>query len=74
MVSRSFEQPLPLARRIQIRMHYWICAWCRRYEQQLKLLHDALHKHPLPDDSAPGPKLSDNARERMKQALRESGE
>lgn len=62
---------MPLGKRLKVRMHYWICVWCKRYEQQLKFLREAMHKHPAPDEPSPGAALSSDARQRIKAAPRE---
>src|SRR5713226_3581574 len=41
LASRSFEQPLALRTRLKMRLHYVICAWCKRYFMQLRFLHEA---------------------------------
>lgn len=41
LASRSFEQPLPMATRLKMAMHYLICVWCGRYVKHLRFLHAA---------------------------------
>jgi hypothetical protein len=41
-ISKSLDHPLPLWRRIQLRLHYRVCVWCLRYDQQLRLLNQAM--------------------------------
>jgi len=62
---------LPLRRRFGLRFHLLLCKWCRRYGKQITFLRNAAHEHP--DEMAePVPqKLSDEARERIKQRLGE---
>ncbi len=35
ILSDSMDRPLPLSMRIKKRLHYLICCWCQRYEEQL---------------------------------------
>lgn len=42
MISRSMDTRLPLGKRIGIRFHLMMCRLCRRYQQQLALISDAL--------------------------------
>jgi predicted anti-sigma-YlaC factor YlaD len=72
MVSESMDRDLPLVHRVKMRMHLAMCKYCSRFEKQLALLRKAgqsLATHRTgPDDS---PVLPQDARDRIKQALRE---
>jgi hypothetical protein len=72
LASLSFEQPPSLALRLKMRLHHLICVWCQRYKRQLKFLHRAApHTHDDLDMlSARG--LSQEARQRLVQRLREA--
>ena len=65
--SEAIERKLPLRQRFGLRVHLMLCKWCRRYGKQITFLRDAAHEHP--DELAePVPqKLSNEARERIKQ-------
>jgi len=39
LASQRLEQPLPLALRLKMRLHFLICVWCKRYFKQLEFLH-----------------------------------
>jgi hypothetical protein len=39
LASLSLEKPLPLVMRIKIKIHFWICVWCKRYAQQIEFLN-----------------------------------
>jgi hypothetical protein len=41
LTSQSFEQSPPLGMRLKMRLHYLICAWCRRYGRHLQFLRIA---------------------------------
>lgn len=68
--SDTLEQALPLARRVGLRIHLLLCRWCRRYGEQLRFLRHAVREHPEQVNAASPHSLSPEARERLKQALR----
>ena len=57
--SQAMDRPLPWFVRLKLRLHYWICAACARYRDQLSLIRRTLRgseKSSLPaDPSAPSP-------------------
>ena len=68
--SEAMDHRLPLSQQIGLRIHLFLCKWCRRYGKQIRFLRDAGHDHP-DELIEPAPqKLRDAARERMKQRLR----
>ncbi len=74
MQSDALDQPLSFSQRAGLRVHLWLCKWCRRYGRQIEFLrtaaradgHDHIHAH------APEKTLPSEARERIKQALKSS--
>ena len=66
--SQVLDTRLPLRTRFRMRVHYLICAWCRRYRAQLALLRRAVSRlgGDAPDS---GPVLPPDARERIKKHL-----
>ncbi len=73
MVSRSMDEPMPFFRRIQMWMHLVMCRYCLRFRRQLRLIHDAFKRAPVPPAFGPGEDaLSEDARRRIKLALREA--
>ncbi len=71
ILSQSMDQPLPLSMRIKKRIHFLICCWCQRYEEQLRYIRDIARQFPEHANEVPGPPLSEEAKERMKQKLAE---
>ena len=69
LISQSQDAALPAGTRMKMRMHYWICAWCLRYRDQIRFVRKALHVCPEPLPSSPEGKLPADARLRLKQAL-----
>jgi len=68
--SEALDHPLPLARRLGLRLHLLICKWCRRYGGQIRYLREAAHNHQDQLTESAPEKLSGEARERIKQQLR----
>src|SRR5262249_37649958 len=71
-MSESLEQKLSLRRRILLNLHYMICVWCQRYNQQIHSLKAIARSYAdeeakLPE--SPATSLTPEARERLKQAL-----
>jgi len=74
LVSESMERELPLRQRLQVWMHLAMCRMCAGFARQLRLLRRAARENPerlAADPAEPEPALSQEARERMKTALRE---
>jgi len=71
ILSQSMDQPLPLSMRIKKRIHYLICCWCQRYEEQLRYIRDTARQFPEHANEVSGPLLNEEAKERMKQKLAE---
>src|ERR1700750_1783732 len=72
ILSQSMDEPLPISMRIKKRIHYLICCWCQRYEEQLHYLRKttlAFPEHAYQFTDVP---VSDEMKERWKQILRPS--
>jgi hypothetical protein len=72
LTSRSLEQPLTLRMRLKMRLHFVICAWCRRYFEQIHFLHQSAPKLNLPSEESPGRGLPLEAKERIKTEIRKN--
>ena len=71
LASKSFEAPISLTTRMAMRLHFLICVWCKRYAQQLQIIHKCsphLGNHLDATSTRP---LSTESKERMKRSLRE---
>src|SRR5437660_8624886 len=73
ILSQSMDQPMPLTMRIRKRIHYLICCWCQRYEEQLRYIRDAASKFPEHADEISGHSLPPEPKERIK-AKNEGGQ
>jgi hypothetical protein len=74
LVSQSMERDLPWRRRMQVWIHLAMCRLCAGFARQLRLLRRAAHEHPerlVADPSEPAAVLSQDARQRIKAALRD---
>jgi len=69
--SEALDHPLPPAKRLGLWLHLLLCKWCRRYGNQIRILHHAAHEHHEELTEAAPDKLSRDARERIKRRLRE---
>ena len=47
LVSQSLEHPLNRRERIALRMHLWLCRYCRRFSQQIQTLRVMLRRNIL---------------------------
>ena len=65
-LSESIDRKLSLKGRIIVRLHLFTCEACVRYLDQIRLLHDLIHKYQ-PEQVISS--LNDTAKERMKAAL-----
>ena len=73
LISESMDTSLPLGERIGVRIHLLICRFCARYKRQLLLIRETLRRLVAAEDRSEGPAgetLSEEARERIKRALR----
>jgi hypothetical protein len=69
--SESLDHTLTPLQRFGLRVHLFLCKWCRRYGNQIRFLRRAAHEHPDRVAEATSSTLSPEARERLKRALRD---
>ena len=67
--SEALDHPLTLTQRIGLGIHLLLCQWCRRYGRQIRFLHHTAHEHPDQLTEAIPQRLSDDARQRIKEKL-----
>jgi len=72
VMSESLERQLGLVERTKLRLHLLVCAWCARYIKQIKLLRQVVSHREFTsaDDNANPSKLTDEARQRISESLR----
>ena len=72
LTSRALEQPLTIRLRLKMRLHFVICAWCRRYFEQINFLHEHAPTLGMQLGELPGRGLSPDAKSRIKTAVRKN--
>jgi hypothetical protein len=65
------DKELPLITRIKLRIHFLMCSFCERYMKQLKYIREVSREFPEKIGEVSEASLSENAKERMKAALRQ---
>lgn len=65
LTSQALEQPLTFKMRMKMRLHFVICAWCRRYFEQINFLHQSAPKLELQLGDLPGRGMSLEAKQRI---------
>ena len=63
------DAKLPWYRRLAVRFHLLYCVWCRRYAAQIQFLRQAAKALPSEAANPSAPKLSDEAKDQMRQRL-----
>jgi hypothetical protein len=67
--SELLDHTLPAAQHVGLRLHLFLCKWCRRYGHQIRFLHRAAREHTGELTEARPHPLSDAARGRIKKRL-----
>lgn len=70
ITSRALEQPLTIKMRMKMRLHFVICAWCRRYFEQINFLHHTAPRLDLELGELPGRGMSAEAKQRIMQRIK----
>jgi hypothetical protein len=71
ILSLGMDRKLPLFTRIKLRIHYLMCSFCERYTKQLKYMRAVAQEFPEKIGEVSDAKLPAEAKERLKQALRQ---
>ncbi len=75
ILSDAMDRPIPLRRRIAMRLHFLICRWCERYQKQIGLVRTLLRSteggSPTDTPDTSNARLSDEARERLQRLTRQ---
>ena len=71
LLSQSMDGQLPPRKRLELRLHVWICRSCANFEKHLKYLRKAVKEMQAKKSRADGAGLDTEARERIRKALRE---
>src|SRR5438067_11349923 len=74
ILSQSMDEPMPLMMRIKKRIHFLICCWCQRYEEQLRYIRRTASRFPEHADKASDASLPPKAKERIKAKIGEQAQ
>jgi hypothetical protein len=69
ILSQSMDEPMPLMMRIKKRLHFLICCWCQRYEEQLRYIRETAREFPEHAEKASDVPFPPDTKERIKQKL-----
>ena len=65
------DKELSLITRLKLRIHYLMCSFCERYAKQLKYMRAVAREFPEKIGEISDAKLPSDAKERLKEALRQ---
>ena len=71
LVSRAMDRPLTRFERIGVVIHLGLCMHCRNYRRNLRYLRKALRLATGPHALQAGSRLSDSAKARIREAMKE---
>jgi hypothetical protein len=70
LVSESLDRQLPFHQRMGVRIHFMICKFCTRYQEQLLFLRKTAHLYSeSSEDSETLVKLSPDVGKRIKESM-----
>jgi hypothetical protein len=72
LLSEAMDRRLSFFEKFGLRLHLFLCKWCRRYGEQLKFLRSAARECQEHESRQEPQRLSPEARERIKQRLQSS--
>ena len=67
----GMDKKLSLITRLKLRVHYLMCSFCERYAKQLKYMRTIAREFPEKIGEISDAKLPTEAKERLKEALRQ---
>jgi hypothetical protein len=72
LMSQSMERPLTIRERVVLTLHLWICVWCVWYLEHLHKIRGVVTEESVEAsvESSSEPGLPQDARDRLKSALR----
>lgn len=69
LVSESLDRKLPLPQRMGVRIHFMMCKFCSRYQEQLLFLRKTAHLYSESSEETDTPKLSPIVGKRIKESM-----
>src|SRR5438874_12358690 len=70
ILSKSMDEPMPIMMRIKKRLHFLICCWCQRYEEQLYYLRETTREFPQHTGESSDAEWSAEAKKQLQDKLR----
>ena len=71
ILSLGMDKQLSLTMRVKLRVHYLMCSFCERYMKQLKYIRQVSREFPEKIGEVSDAKLPAEAKQRLKEALRQ---
>jgi predicted anti-sigma-YlaC factor YlaD len=71
--SDALDRRLSLSQRVGLRIHLFLCRWCRRYGQQIAILRVIGKRCAEDQDHLPADTLSAEAKERIRRRIEAEG-
>lgn len=73
LVSESMDRKLPWRKRLEVRLHLFICDNCARYKKQLHILRRLFRNQAEPSADASSPVLDEKIKERLRHLAENDG-
>ncbi len=73
LVSESMDRKLPWRRRLQVRLHLFVCDNCSRYNKQLQMFRRIFKQQSEPQDDVESSVLDAKIKDRLRRII-EKGE
>ena len=74
LISKEMDEPLTIKEGLELKLHLFICEFCEKFKQQLKLIRRALFhisSEKILGEGMEQNNSSENAKDRIKQKLRQ---
>lgn len=71
-MSQSLDRPLSFRERFEMKLHIFICAWCKRYLKQITQMQESVRLKAEKEINNESSTLSNEARERIRERLKEN--
>ena len=65
------DKQLSLTMQVKLRIHYLMCSFCQRYAKQLNYMREVAREFPEKIGEVSDAKLPTEAKQRLKEALRQ---
>lgn len=69
LVSESMDRKLPWRKRLEVRLHLFVCDNCARYKMQLYLLRRVFKNHAVSQEEASSPVLDEKVKDRLRRLV-----